>query len=123
MGSLNKDPIPTVSQEQSVADRLNPVPIVQEKAAIIQKELSPDSHELAQRSPTFSGAVQKHFDGENPDIVRDIGWHKPIVEIPDPLIGGLSNGKLFALIRRFNKVRISLAKLHSEICAMLNTSL
>lgn len=90
---------------------LDPTPVIQEKAAAIQEQtaaiindLSPDSHELAQKHTDIAGAVQKNA----PDtFVRDIGWHKSTDEIPDPLIGGLPNGKLFTLIRRFNKVRLS----------------
>lgn len=88
---------------------LDPTPVFQEKTATIQEktaaiinDLSPDSHELAQKHTHIAGAVQTNA----PDtFVRDIGWHKSTDEIPDPLIGGLPNGKLFSLIRRFNKVR------------------
>lgn len=82
---------------------LDPTPAIQEKTSAIIKDLSPDSHELAQKPTAIVGAVQE----DAPEaFVRDIGWHKSTDDIPDPLIGGLPNGKLFSLIRRFNKVRI-----------------
>lgn len=81
---------------------LDPTPAIQEKTAALANDLSPDSHELAQKPADIKGAVQTDPPNE---FIRDIGWHKPTVEIPDPLIGGLPNGRLFSLIRRFNKVR------------------
>ncbi|PVH73443.1 hypothetical protein DL98DRAFT_469265 [Cadophora sp. DSE1049] len=77
------------------------MPAIQEQSGTITKHFTADSHELS-RASEIEGALQDHkaqIDGE----VRDIGWHKANVEIPDPLIGGLSNGQLFAMIRRFNK--------------------
>ncbi|TVY35041.1 hypothetical protein LOCC1_G006893 [Lachnellula occidentalis] len=60
-----------------------------------------DSHELAREDHDFKGEVQRQplLDGK----VKDLGWHKKLNEMPDPLIGGLSNPALFARIRRFNK--------------------
>jgi hypothetical protein len=77
-------------------------PTVKEKAKLISKSFTADSHELAHDEPEVLGAVQT--DGVAQGAERDIGWHKPSVEIPDPLIGGISNGQLFSMIRRFNKV-------------------
>lgn len=71
----------------------------------VVNELDPDSHDIARRSLDQGGAVQTH-PGSN-DGIRDIGWHRKNYEIPDPLIGDLPNGQLFARIRRFNKVHIS----------------
>jgi hypothetical protein len=73
----------------------------------LQKELNPDSHELARHSSEIRGAVTQHqvvgvLDGRT---VTDIGWHKDPRTIPDPLIGGYTNGQVFTYIRRFNKVR------------------
>lgn len=45
---------------------------------------------------------------------RDLGWHRPVVEMPDPLIEGVSNGKLFSMIRRFNNVSSLLSFLTSS---------
>jgi hypothetical protein len=67
-------------------------------------ELDPDGHDIARRAPPVVGAAQAHQNGQNEDGVRDIGWHRKDYEIPDPLIGDMSNGELFARIRRFNKV-------------------
>ncbi|KAI1008089.1 hypothetical protein K3495_g131 [Podosphaera aphanis] len=61
------------------------------------------SQEMAQSSPKIKGAIQIHELGEDTSSVRDIGWHKSTTEIPDPLIGGIANRKLFSMIRRFNK--------------------
>ncbi|CAL3971530.1 unnamed protein product [Diplocarpon coronariae] len=82
---------------------LNPVPVLQERADAITKHFTADAHELAQ-DPTVQGAVKYRSDDESSSaVVRDIGWHKPNAKIPDPLIAGLSNARLFAMIRRFNK--------------------
>ncbi|KAK9846695.1 hypothetical protein MYU51_001929 [Penicillium brevicompactum] len=63
-----------------------------------------DSHELAHEVPEVRGAIQKKYpSGDYSELARDIGWHKVKLEIPDPLIGGYTNGELFAFIRRFNK--------------------
>ena len=79
--------------------------LVEGPAAILRKDLNADSHELAHQVPEVRGAVQTaQPSSSNAGVVRDIGWHKANVEIPDPLIGGYTNGELFQFIRRFNKV-------------------
>lgn len=89
---------------QSIAS-LNPLPIVREHANNLEKHLMADSHELA-HDASIKGAVQSHgLPGQTNGQTRDIGWHKANADIPDPLIEGFSNGQLFAMIRRFNKVR------------------
>ncbi|KAK5188813.1 hypothetical protein LTR92_011175 [Exophiala xenobiotica] len=78
--------------------------LVEGPAAILRKDLNADSHELAHQVPEVRGAVQNaQPSSSNAEVVRDIGWHKAKVEIPDPLIGGYTNGELFQFIRRFNK--------------------
>jgi len=67
-------------------------------------ELNPDGHEIARKAPPVAGAVQDHQNRSNESDVRDLGWHLQSHELPDPLIGELSNGELFSRIRRFNKV-------------------
>lgn len=72
---------------------------------VLKKDLNAESHELAYEVPEAPGAIQTEYPSDgNPEVVRDIGWHKATIEIPDPLIGGYTNGELFAFIRRFNKV-------------------
>jgi hypothetical protein len=78
-------------------------PTVRETSEKLREELAADSHELAHKDYGIQGAVQKH-EGVLLNGIRDIGWHRPTIEIPDPLIGGLPNGRLFSMIRRFNKV-------------------
>jgi len=79
-------------------------PRVQVAAEQLKENLSPDCHEMAHKDYGIYGAVQQHQAVTNgTNDVRDIGWHRPTIEIPDPLIGGLPNGKLFSMIRRFNK--------------------
>lgn len=70
------------------------------------------SHELAHQVPEIRGTIQSEQISEGDGkVVRDVGWHKANLELPDPLIGGYTNGELFKLIRRFNKVRLlSLSK-------------
>ncbi|THV43998.1 hypothetical protein BGAL_0773g00030 [Botrytis galanthina] len=68
----------------------------------VWENFSADSHEMARKDYGIQGAVQQH-DGSPIDNIRDIGWHRPPAEIPDPLLGGLPNGRLFSVIRRFNK--------------------
>ncbi|KAJ5776713.1 uncharacterized protein N7511_001724 [Penicillium nucicola] len=71
---------------------------------VMKKDLNADSHELAHEVPKVQGAIQTEYTrGSNTEAARDIGWHKANVEIPDPLVGGYTNGELFAFIRRFNK--------------------
>jgi hypothetical protein len=79
--------------------------IVEDATQTLRKNFAADSQELAHENHEIKGAIQTHRDGESNAGVRDIGWHKPTVEVPDPLIGGLPNGRLWAMIRRFNKVR------------------
>ena len=74
------------------------------------EQFAADSHDMAHKTYGIQGAVQTH-DGAPVGGVRDIGWHRPVIEIPDPLIGGLPNGRLFSLIRRFNKVRRTVSHL------------
>ncbi|KAF7917533.1 hypothetical protein EAE99_009199 [Botrytis elliptica] len=68
----------------------------------VWENFSADSHEIARKDYGIRGAVQQH-DGSPVDNIRDVGWHRPLTKIPDPLLGGLPNGRLFSLIRRFNK--------------------
>jgi hypothetical protein len=78
---------------------------------VMKKNLTADSHELAHKVPEVRGAIQTNNPtSSNADLARDIGWHKANVEIPDPLIGGYTNGELFSFIRRFNKVRLPQSK-------------
>lgn len=79
--------------------------LVEGPAEILRKDLNTTSHELAHQVPEVRGAVQtEQLSDSNGEVVTDIGWHKANLEIPDPLIGGYTNGELFSLIRRFNKV-------------------
>lgn len=74
-------------------------------AEALRKELNGDSHELISKEPEVRGAVQGEYHvRSDTDVVRDIGWHKASIDVPDPLIGGYTNGDLFEFIRRFNKV-------------------
>jgi hypothetical protein len=59
-----------------------------------------ESHALANADHENKGAAQ-HDHGETE--VKDLGWNEKQSSIPDPLIAGLSNEELWALIRRFNK--------------------
>ncbi|PQE09163.1 Proteasome subunit beta type protein [Rutstroemia sp. NJR-2017a WRK4] len=68
----------------------------------VRENFSTDSHKIARKNYGVRGAVQQN-QGILVNGVRDIGWHRPPTEIPDPLIGGLPNGRLFSMIRRFNK--------------------
>jgi hypothetical protein len=70
----------------------------------IIKEFTPDSHDIVERAPNSNGAIRPSDQHNEGALPRDIGWHKPSASIPDPLLEGVPNGKLFARIRRFNKV-------------------
>ena len=60
-----------------------------------------DSHALANADHEEKGAAQEeHFETE----VRDLGWNEHPKDVPMPLVGGLPNGELWLLVRRFNKV-------------------
>jgi hypothetical protein len=95
---------------EDLRDRANT--LVDDSKEKLRKEFNADSHELAHDTPENRGAVQV---GGNLGVVRDIGWHRPNAEIPNPLIAGYTNGELFAYIRRFNKVRN--LKEHSPLLA------
>ncbi|KAF3903168.1 hypothetical protein ABW21_db0208901 [Orbilia brochopaga] len=77
-------------------------PTIQDAVEQLRENFSPDSHEMAYKNYGISGAVQQSQTVAT-NTVRDIGWHRPTIEIPDPLVGGLRNGELFSRIRRFNK--------------------
>ncbi|KAG9240270.1 hypothetical protein BJ878DRAFT_304250 [Calycina marina] len=74
-------------------------------ANIADMDFSADSHELVMREAKVKGAVQQTGNDDLLDrsSIRNLGWHKPTANIPDPLIGEIPNGQLWALIRRFNK--------------------
>ena len=38
----------------------------------------------------------------------DLGWNEPKEAVAKPLVGGLSNEDLWLLVRRFNKVRVTM---------------
>ena len=67
------------------------------------KSFSPDSHDLAHWDYEVKGEAQKQPGVE----VRDLAWHQNLADMPGTLIGGVPNENLFAMIRRFNKVRLS----------------
>ena len=72
-----------------------------EKVEAYKEEKPTDSHALAHADHEEKGAAQlDHGHTE----VRDLGWHEDAKEVPTPLVGGLPNEELWALIRRFNKV-------------------
>jgi len=81
-------------------------------------DLDAESQNLAHREPEVKGAVQVNGNSKlgYRSGTRDIGWHKSNTDIPDPLIGEIPNGKLWSMIRRFNKVRkshlVALQNLH-----------
>lgn len=50
------------------------------------------------------GAVQVLGGKGDDGRVRDLGWNGEGRDVPDPLVGGLSNEELWVLVRRFNKV-------------------
>jgi hypothetical protein len=69
-----------------------------------------NSHELANADHEEKGAAQMdHGQTE----VRDLGWNESPSEVPNPVVGGLSNEELWTLIRRFNKVCFRLPRFGS----------
>ena len=73
------------------------------EAAPPLEQAGTDSHILATAEQDEIGAVQEdHFEEQ----ANDLGWNSKEQDIPQPLIGGLSNEELFMLVRRFNKVGI-----------------
>ncbi|KAJ5567070.1 hypothetical protein N7535_006376 [Penicillium sp. DV-2018c] len=90
-------------------------------AEVLKKNLAADSHELAHEIPEVRGAIQTNNPtNSEAEPVRDIGWHKANVEIPDPLIGGYTNGELFSIIRRFNKDVLDVKAVPVEIARGLD---
>lgn len=78
----------------------------QDKPNIVEKleEDTPTmSHKLASAGQDEKCAVDEdHGQTE----ARDIGWKSHPTDVPNPLVGGISNEELWTLIRRFNKVGI-----------------
>jgi hypothetical protein len=82
--------------------------LIEGPVEVLRTNLNADSHDLAHELPEVRGAIQTECPSRsNAEVARDVGWHKANAEIPDPLIGGYTNGELFAFIRRFNKVELS----------------
>ncbi|KAH8904517.1 hypothetical protein BR93DRAFT_899550 [Coniochaeta sp. PMI_546] len=98
---------------EEVRERIN------EATQGLQKELNPDSHELARENPAIQGAVTQHA-AVGTDGVTDIGWHMDTSTIPDPLIEGISNGAVFAFIRRFNKDVFDVRSVPMEVTSGLD---
>ena len=59
-----------------------------------------DSHALAHADHEEKGHAQQDHEGGE---VRDLGWNEHPKDVPMPLVGGLPNDELWALVRRFNK--------------------
>ncbi|EKD20123.1 hypothetical protein MBM_02075 [Drepanopeziza brunnea f. sp. 'multigermtubi' MB_m1] len=96
-------PLLAAERIQQTITSLDPVSALREQTATITNQFTADGHDMAHDS-TISGAIQSQDrHGQSQLATRDIGWHSPTADIPDPLIEGISNGKLFSIIRRFNK--------------------
>ncbi|KAH8597295.1 hypothetical protein B0O99DRAFT_508417 [Bisporella sp. PMI_857] len=71
-----------------------------ERVVAHEEQLPTDSHALANANHDEKGAAQcEHSQTE----VKDLGWNEPPTDVPNPLVGGLSNEELWTLIRRLNK--------------------
>jgi hypothetical protein len=77
----------------------------------LTKSFDADSHYLAHSDHEIKGEAQKQPILDSGAELRDLGWHKNLPDMPEPLIGGVTNENLFSMIRRFNKVRTLLAHL------------
>jgi hypothetical protein len=77
----------------------------------LTKSFDADSHDLAHSNHEIKGEAQKQPIFESGTNSKDLGWHKDLPDMPEPLIGGVTNENLFAMIRRFNKVSTLLAPL------------
>ncbi|KAG9244413.1 hypothetical protein BJ878DRAFT_506437 [Calycina marina] len=65
-----------------------------------EEEMPTESHQLANEDHDEVGFAQfNHGQAE----VKDLGWNENQADVPDPLVGGLSNEELWTLVRRFNK--------------------
>lgn len=69
----------------------------------VKEEHPTESHALANADHDEKGAAQYDYGGNE---ARNLGWYEEPMIIPQ-LVGGLPNEELWALIRRFNKVKIS----------------
>jgi hypothetical protein len=76
---------------------------------VFTMSLEADSHDLAHSDHEIKGEAQKQPILESGAELRDLGWHKNLANMPRTLITGVTNESLFAMIRRFNKVRTHLA--------------
>ncbi|KAI9843018.1 MAG: hypothetical protein M1837_006649 [Sclerophora amabilis] len=75
-------------------------PTILEMSTEAQETAPTASHAIAVADHEEKGAAQEDNDAIE---VKDLGWHSDLQELPAPLIGGLPNGELWTLIRRFNK--------------------
>ncbi len=98
MSTIASDPVLAMPKPVAVnAPKLDEPEIVE----AAPEEHPTDSHELASADHEEKGAAQlAHGQTE----VRDLGWNESPSEVPNPVVGGLSNEELWTLIRRFNKV-------------------
>lgn len=74
----------------------------------LTKIFDADSHNLAHANHEIKGEAQKQPILESGAEMSDLGWHKNLPDMREPLIGGIIDENLFAIIRRFNKVRTRL---------------
>ncbi|KAL9108328.1 MAG: hypothetical protein Q9227_006927 [Pyrenula ochraceoflavens] len=70
------------------------------------EEKSTDSHALATEDHEIKGAAQRAGKDEN---VTDLGWRANSKDV-ETLVGGLPNEELWTLVRRFNKVELSMSR-------------
>jgi hypothetical protein len=83
--------------------------LIAETTKALHNHFEAGSHEMAQgvNLNTGEGAAQTYPTSENDNGTRNVGWHKRPEDIPDPLVFDIPNGRLWSMIRRFNKVRLS----------------
>jgi hypothetical protein len=96
--SSDPNPCPVLLNRSEVVDTPNSDKLETEQ--VVSNTLPTNSHKLANADHEEKGDAQI---GPSQTEVRDLGWNGSSSDIPNPLIGGISNEDLWTLIRRFNK--------------------
>ena len=110
-GTGIKDLLPIPSDTQPISD-----PAKAETSNTLMEDPSL-SHALATDDHEEKGLAQQNHDEE----VVDLGWNEKKQDIPTPLVGGMDNEELWMLVRRFNKVRVSVTLLSLDEEALAQT--
>lgn len=110
-GTALKDLLPLPSDTDPVTD-----PNKTETSATLKDDPTL-SHALATDDHDIKGLAQQDHDHE----VLDLGWNEKKQNIMHPLVGGMDNETLWMLVRRFDKVSVSMSKKADEVVKLTDS--